>query len=154
MIIRITLFAFFYLMLLHAEAQQINNNTSGTNIGNNSGTVNVNNYPATSNGAPNPDYHDPECEKRNCGDICIYNANNFDLRLSWKQINAIELKYFRYSYPITIGSHETSCIYQLPMGAFEYSATICLNANGSSVKNKEGQFLVEKCRSKTVTIKP
>ena len=107
-------------------------------------------------------YNDPntvnkDCETNNTGDYCITNNKNFLIQLLyWKK------SVYGSTKKISIEPGQTVCLYNLESGVWEYDYEDLPIIRKSGFNNKyqweerveiHGQFLVEKCKSKTFIIK-
>ena len=133
----------------------------GINISNNSTTSNkFENRGFNSPLKSGENYNDPntvnkDCETNNTGDYCITNNKNFFIQLTYWNNSG-------YRRDISIEPGQTVCLYNLKSGVWEYEYDDLPIIRKSGLNNKyqweervviHGQFLVEKCKSKTFIIK-
>ena len=130
----------------------------GINISNNSTTSNkFENRGFNSPLKSGENYNDPntvsnDCETNNTGDYCITNNKNFLIQLSYRNNARAGWK------NISIEPGQTVCLYNLGSGVWEYDypVTVIRKTQFSQWEETDhikGQFLVEKCKSKTFIIK-
>lgn len=117
----------------------------------------------------NEDYNNPnsvneECAIKNTGDYCLSNLNNFPIILNYsKSSSGIPMGYGN-GLRITIDPGQTSCIYELPVGTYNYTYddptkrvhtgySVSYGGDDTKPLKVTGQFKVEKCTSKTFIIK-
>jgi hypothetical protein len=103
----------------------------------------------------NPNTVNKDCENKSTGDYCFINQKNFMIEIHYNKGHRSAFS----SDVITIEPGQTSCLYDISSGPWYYyyidetkKAYSGGYYTGSSV-SISGQFLVEKCKSKTVTIK-
>ena len=88
---------------------------------------------------------DPNCKEKNTGDYCFKNTTSQDLDVR------INNKLY------TIKSNQTQCIYDIPVGSYNYSIIVTgglvYTMNGWVGYSSSGQVYVEPCKSKTFIIK-
>ncbi len=134
----------------------------GINVGSESnGTSNRGfNHPLSSNENINdPQTVDKSCETKNTGDYCFTNTTKYNTRvdINVSDQNAVVL----YRNEITISPGQTQCFYQVPAMVAKYFIFFSdPNApyGGSAYPRNvpgilQGDVLIEKCKSKTFTIK-
>lgn len=98
----------------------------------------------------NPSTVNKECDKLNTGDYCFFNGSDekITVRIYGKQgsvnnIDPMDLTDF------TLNPKESKCIYGYSVGSYKYLAYL-----GHTLADQDsGNFLIEKCKSKTFTIK-
>jgi hypothetical protein len=89
-----------------------------------------------------------ECEKKNTGDYCFYysgleNIMVFVYKKELNNDNPPEIARF------SLKEKESKCIYNIPAGSYFFMVML----NNSSYGQDSGDFLIEKCKSKTYNIK-
>jgi len=133
-------------------SDNIKENTNSTNY---SGAVN-------SNTKNNQTASQNDCEQKEIGDFCFTNNKNFLINIYYGR--GVVSRYV-YRGIITLQPGQTSCIYELQSGAWEFfyrDQSIQVNSGyrtstigGGNVTAPtiiSGQFSVEKCKSKTLII--
>lgn len=124
----------------------------GVNYGNNENSLSnkgFNSRPLNSNeNFNNPETVDKECQTKNTGDFCFSNATNMNLKIYLKPSASRTDMAFE---TIILKKGETQCSYNLKAKNYGYS--VYNNDSNSYNAYSNGQFLVEKCKSKTLTIK-
>jgi hypothetical protein len=95
------------------------------------------------------------CEAKNSGDYCFSNKNNFPKTI------VISNKVVSYNKrngdndtAIALNAGQSYCLYELPAGVwyFYYKDSSISRENEQETNCTVGQFLVEKCKSKTYEI--
>lgn len=114
-------------------------NASNTSLGNRGFNVPLN----SGENYNNPETVDTECETKMIGDYC------FENRIA-KKIWITILKEGSYSAKIIIEPGQTKCLYNIKKGNYKYFLYDRGPYNGEFSK---GEILIEKCKSKTLTIK-
>jgi len=121
---------------------------------NNFGTRGFNSPLKTGENYNDPNTVNKDCETNNTGDYCITNNKNFLIQFNyWAKGKGNNRK------TISIEPGQTVCLYNLDSGVwyYEYKDLPIMRRHGSVQweENVEisGQFLVEKCKSKTFVIK-
>ncbi|HWB64824.1 MAG TPA: CsgG/HfaB family protein [Chitinophagales bacterium] len=101
----------------------------------------------------NPETVSKDCEGKNFGDYCFENKKDALLEItyakpetSWNTLGTLR-----------ISPGQTQCIYQLASGVYDFdiivfSYTPSIHSYTTRTANLKGQFLVEKCKSKTYSI--
>lgn len=108
-----------------------------------------NNRPLNSNESyNNPGTVSQDCEKNDTGDYCFTNTTQMTLNVYHSN------KFGGFIDYLTLKPGETQCFYNLKSGSYNYSVT----KKGESVGYRSnwlstGNILVERCKSKTFTIK-
>ncbi len=122
----------------------------GINVSSPSETMNANNSnrgfnrPLNSNEKfNNPETVNKDCATKEFGDYCFENQSNYK-----GEISVLE----REGDKMTLDPGQTQCFYNLKAGNYQYRFWLTDN-NFSIVKSSSGEILVEKCKSKTFTIK-
>jgi hypothetical protein len=107
------------------------------------------NYPLNSNESyNNPETVNKECEKYNRGDYCFTNSSNQTLYIYIDESNR------NTSFEAIIERGQTQCFYNIPATSYNYEIADkpgIYYRHTSIIKN--GQILVEKCKSKTFSVK-
>ena len=100
----------------------------------------------------NPGTVNSDCEQNNTGDFCFLNETQYTI---YVYVSERYLKYpvelNLYASKISVDSRETSCLYNTKAKVLYYA--VRLSQSSSAQIWKSGQISVEKCKSKTLTIK-
>lgn len=100
----------------------------------------------------NPGTVDRECEKNNTGDFCFLNETKGTIYVYVSErYLTLPIQLQLYANKISIASRETSCLYNTKAKVLYYSVTLSQSSRAQIWKS--GQIRVEKCKSKTLTIK-
>jgi len=122
-----------------------NNDGSLTNRGFNTPIKSGENY-------NNPGTVDSKCEKNNTGDFCFLNETKGTIYVYVSERYLyLPVQLQLYAKKISIDSRETSCLYNTKAKVLYYSVTLSQSSRAQIWKS--GQIKVEKCKSKTLTIK-
>lgn len=120
-----------------------------SNTGGSNENRGFNNQPLNSNEAyNNPETVSKECLEKNTGDYCISNHTKNKLKVEI----FIEGNPRYYKGDFTLESGETQCIYSILSRPYNYTIKY-LNSNGYYTDWREGSIVIEKCKSKTFTVK-
>ena len=93
----------------------------------------------------NPGTVSKDCEVKNTGDYCFTNETSFKVMVGYSK---------NYKDRITLEPGQTQCVYDLIAGSKVYDLWIYTKAIHPDLPEKrQGQYLVEKCKSKTFVIK-
>lgn len=126
---------------------------NSTHTQNNVGTGRGFNSPVQSNEAyNNASTVSSECATQSYGDFCFYNSLNVDISFNYKKSNSKSLDQYSLFKHVILKPKQSMCLYQLPEGVFEYTGRYDDPNNNWGFRDISGQFLVEKCKSKTYTI--
>jgi hypothetical protein len=117
----------------------------------------------------NPKTVNSDCETNNTGDYCISNNKNFMISFKYSKVGSVSFRAGGDFKLITIEPGQTSCLYELSCGVWNYkyedpnnrvhnvSVTYGVNhphgQDDTVPATFTGQFKVEKCTSKTMVIK-
>ena len=101
----------------------------------------------------NPETVNKECVTKNLGDYCFSNTSKYNIGV--ELYIYLDDKNNRVDRTMTLAPNQTQCFYNLPSKYIKARYVFKYNeVNGNAyIGYSEGEILIEKCQSKTFTIK-
>lgn len=101
-----------------------------------------------------------ECEKNNTGDYCFHNRTRFELtiRVSYQDAEGLKNSWVPKDLKFSLKPGDSKCVYSIPAGISQefnagYEEASKDGWGGPFKLIDSGNFIVEKCKSKTYSIK-